>query len=41
MSRYQSLETLAKRDSVNLFTAIAAGVLLLGAAGGLAMAVFL
>ncbi|WP_219209192.1 hypothetical protein [Variovorax boronicumulans] len=38
---HQSLEALTKREQENLFGAIAAGVLLLGALGGLAMAVFL
>lgn len=38
MTGYQSLEALTKRDQINLFAAIAVGVLLLGALGGLAMA---
>lgn len=41
MTGYQSLEALTKREQENLFGAIAAAVLLLGALGGLAMAVFL
>ena len=41
MTGYQSLEALTKREQAEMFVAIAAGVLLLGALGGLAMAVFL
>lgn len=41
MTGYQSLEALTKRDQINLFAAIAAGVLLLGAVGGFVMAVCL
>lgn len=36
-----SLHALTKREQADLFVAIAAGVLLLGAVGGFVMAVFL
>ncbi|WP_259651829.1 hypothetical protein [Variovorax sp. UMC13] len=41
MTVYQSLEALTKRELEAVFFTIAAGVLLLGAAFGLVMAVFL